>query len=202
MEVYRANLTLLEDQQLAAAAGQPAAQPQLQAAAAAVSAASLGFSSAMTTPRLLLSDSTAYHQLGTEIPGHMAAPAQAANLASPNPMYAIAAQSNITNNNTLQYPGNIQQQTLLKPYNTAANPQSISVHAPGTPVTPGAPANDMTQPSYVYHPLCATPLQQPRPITAATPAPAPTPLMIPNKLKATPTLISLQSARDHKFMPY
>ena len=33
------------------------------------------------------------------------------------------------------------------------------------------------------------------------PAPAPAPLVM-SKLKASPTLISLQSARDHKFMPY
>ena len=33
------------------------------------------------------------------------------------------------------------------------------------------------------------------------PAPAPAPMVI-SKLKASPTLISLQSARDHKFMPY
>ena len=39
------------------------------------------------------------------------------------------------------------------------------------------------------------------PIPQPTPAPAPAPMVI-SKLKASPTLISLQSARDHKFMPY
>ena len=39
------------------------------------------------------------------------------------------------------------------------------------------------------------------PIPQPAPAPAPAPLVM-SKLKATPTLISLQSARDHKFMPY
>ena len=39
--------------------------------------------------------------------------------------------------------------------------------------------------------------------TAPIPAPAPAPgPMVMSKLKASPTLISLQSARDHKFMPY
>ena len=37
--------------------------------------------------------------------------------------------------------------------------------------------------------------------TAPIPAPAPGPVVM-SKLKASPTLISLQSARDHKFMPY
>ena len=39
------------------------------------------------------------------------------------------------------------------------------------------------------------------PIPQPTPAPAPAPMVI-SKLKASPTLISLQSTRDHKFMPY
>lgn len=39
------------------------------------------------------------------------------------------------------------------------------------------------------------------PIPQPAPAPAPAPLVM-SKLKASPTLISLQSARDHKFMPY
>ena len=34
------------------------------------------------------------------------------------------------------------------------------------------------------------------------PAPAPPAPMVISKLKASPTLISLQSTRDHKFMPY
>ena len=39
------------------------------------------------------------------------------------------------------------------------------------------------------------------PIPQPAPGPAPAPMVI-SKLKASPTLISLQSARDHKFMPY
>ena len=191
MEVFRANLQLMEEQQITAAAvamGQPP-QPQPGPASASLS---------MTQPRLLLAadhSHTPLHQLGTE----MATPTH--NPGQPSPLYAIAAQSNITNNNTLQYPGNIQQPTLLKTYTPTATPTSISVPNPGS-----GQGSDLTQTSYMYHPLCGTAMPQPRPLTAASPAPAapptPAPIMISNKLKAAPTLISIQSARDHKFMPY
>jgi len=203
MEVFRANLQLMEEQQITAAAvamGQPT-QPQpsaLQVASAGSASASLGHQMSMSQPRLLLATDHAHnlHQLGTE----MATPTPNPGQPSPS-LYAIAAQSNITNNNTLQYPGNIQQQTLLKTYTPTATPTSISVPNPAS-----GQGSDLTQTSYMYHPLCATAMPQPRPLTAASPAPAapptPAPIMISNKLKAAPTLISIQSARDHKFMPY
>ena len=171
MEVFRANLQMLEDQQL------PPAQPATQ-------------------PRLLLPDS---------------APQAAAPPPAPGPVYAMAAAQTNTisnNNNTLQslqqlqhlqYP---QQPTLLKPY---TGPAPVPGAPPCSAISVPAPAQDMTQPSYVYHPLCAAPMSpMPRPLAAPAPAPAPSPapVMFSNKLKATPTLISLQSAREHKFMPY
>merc|ERR1719410_1826477 len=126
MEVFRANLQLMEEQQITAAAvamGQPT-QPQPTAGSASASLAGQPLS--MSQPRLLLAaDHTPLHQLGTEMATPTPQPGQ------PSPMYAIAAQSNITNNNTLQYPGNIQQQTLLKTYTPTATPTSISVPNPG-----------------------------------------------------------------------
>ena len=168
MEVFRANLQMLEDQQ------PPPAQP--------------------AQPRLLLPDS---------------APQPAAPPPAPGPVYAMAAAQTNTisnNNNTLQslqqlqqlqYP---QQPTLLKPY---TGPAPVPGAPPCSAISVPAPAQDMTQPSYVYHPLCAAPMSpMPRPLAAPAPAPSPAPVMFSNKLKATPTLISLQSAREHKFMPY
>ena len=206
MEVFRANLQLLEDPahppQLASgqpnqpllAVGQPPNPPLLQPPA---SAASMGFStnltmSSMSAPRILLADTSSYPAMPSEMGSAQIAP-QPSNLASPNQMYAIAApQSNITNNNTLSYPGNIPAQSLLKPF-PGASPNQITPNQ-----IPGA---ELTQPSYVYPQICATAaMHQTKPMTAAHPPP--TPIMIPNKLKATPTLISLQSAREHKFMPY
>ena len=46
-----------------------------------------------------------------------------------------------------------------------------------------------------YQVFTTAPIPQPAPATAPAP-------LVMSKLKASPTLISLQSARDHKFMPY
>ena len=194
MEVFRQNLQLLEEQQLSATAaggqlGQPAAPPPATPQQTAAM---------MSSSRLLLSPD----QLGTEIPQPLQlgpAPQQAAAgvlpvSAGPAPVYAIAAaQSNLTNNNSLQYPGSFQ----LKPFTGG----TAGVQSPSSISVPAAP--DMTQPSYMYHPMCAT--QMPRPSISSAPGPGQSPagpIMISNKLKATPTLISIQSTRDHKFMPY
>jgi len=176
MEVFRANLHLLEEQQLTAvqAAAGAAQQPVQAAAVTPTVSASLGLNTMATSPRLLLTDST-YPGLGQE----MAAPAAAPAPQPQTPVYAIA--SNFTNNNTLQYPAcNIQQQQLIKPYSA-----------------------DLTQTSYMYQPVSAVPAVQPRPMSTAPAAGQVTgQVVISNKLKASPTLISLPSARDHKFMPY
>ena len=74
MEVFRANLQLMEEQQITAAAvamGQPS-QPQpsaLQVASAGSASASLGHQMSMSQPRLLLATDHAHnlHQLGTEM---------------------------------------------------------------------------------------------------------------------------------------
>merc|ERR1719422_1434491 len=100
MEVFRANLQLMEEQQITAAAvamGQPS-QPQpsaLQVASAGSASASLGHQMSMSQPRLLLATDHAHnlHQLGTE----MATPTPNPGQPSPS-LYAIAAQSNITKN--------------------------------------------------------------------------------------------------------
>ena len=176
MEVFRQNLQLLEEQQLSVtAAGGQLGQPSAPPPAP---------QPALAPPPLLLPD------LGTEITplqtGHT--PHHAPGL-MPSSMYALA-QSN--NNNSLPHSGHVQ----LKPFTGGVagvqSPSSISVPA----------AHDLTRSSYVY-PLCAT--QMPLHPIASAPGPGQSPaapVMISNKLKATPTLISIQSSRDHKFMPY
>merc|ERR1712012_409798 len=172
MEVFRANLHLLEEQQLTA----------VQAAAVTPTvSASLGLNTMATSPRLLLTDST-YPGLGQE----MAAPAAAPAPQPQTQVYAIA--SNFTNNNTLQYPACNMQQQLIKPYSA---------------VTSCVGPAELTQTSYMYQPVSAVPAVQPRPMSTAPAAGQVTgQVVISNKLKASPTLISLPSARDHKFMPY
>ena len=178
MEVFRQNLQLLEEQQLSVTAaggqlGQPSAPPPAP-------------QTALAPPPLLLPD------LGTEItPLQLGHAPQHAPGVMPGSVYTALAQSNLTNNNSLQ-----QHSVQLKPFTGGAagvqSPSSISVPA----------AHDLTRSSYVY-PLCAT--QMPRPPIASAPGPGQSPaapVMISNKLKATPTLISIQSSRDHKFMPY
>ena len=197
MEVFRANLQLLEEQQLTAAA---AAGGQQAAAVNPTVAVSMGLSS---PPRLFLTDSTyptAAPQLATEMPPPAAAQAVASpSVPAQTPVYAIA--SNFTNNNTLQYPGNVQQaatQNLLKPFSCQ---------------TVNSPTADLTQTSFMYNPLggqavpAVTALQAtsssiPRSLSFASTPAAGQQVVINQKLKASPTLISLPSARDHKFMPY
>ena len=60
-----------------------------------------------------------------------------------------------------------------------------------------APGQGQILKQYQVYTTTTAPIPQPAP----APAPGPAPLVI-SKLKASPTLISLQSARDHKFMPY
>lgn len=183
MEVFRANLHLLEEQQLTAvqAAAGAAQQPVQAAAVTPTVSASLGLNTMATSPRLLLTDST-YPGLGQE----MAAPAAAPAPQPQTPVYAIA--SNFTNNNTLQYPACNMQQQLIKPYSA---------------VTSCVGPAELTQTSYMYQPVSAVPAVQPRPMSTAPAAGQVTgQVVISNKLKASPTLISLPSARDHKFMPY
>lgn len=198
MEVFRANLQLLEEQQLTAVA---AASGQQAAAVNPTVAVSMGLSS---PPRLFLTDSTyptaAAQQLATDMPNPAAAQAAASPpVAAQTPVYAIA--SNFTNNNSLQYPGNIQQaapQNLLKPFSC----QTVS-----------SPTADLTQTSFMYNPLggqavpAVTALQAsnssiPRSLSFASTPAAGQQVVINQKLKASPSLISLPSARDHKFMPY
>ena len=198
MEVFRQNLQLLEEQQLSvtAAGGQlgPSSAPP---PATPTTPQQPGLMTPARSSLLVTSD-----QLGTEIatgpPLHLGpGPQQAAAAMLPvsaASVYALAAaQSNLTNNNSLQYPGNLQ----LKPFPGG----QAGVQSPSSISVPAAP--DLTRPSYVYHPLCAT--QMPRPPIASAPGPCQSPaapVMISTKLKATPTLISIQSSRDHKFMPY
>ena len=177
-----------------------AAGGQQAAAVNPTVAVSMGLSS---PPRLFLTDSTyptaAAQQLATEMPNPAAAQAAASpSVAAQTPVYAIA--SNFTNNNTLQYPGNIQQaatQNLLKPFSC----QTVSS------------PTDLTQTSFMYNPLggqavpAVTALQAsnssiPRSLSFASTPAAGQQVVINQKLKASPTLISLPSARDHKFMPY
>ena len=193
MEVFRQNLQLLEEQQLSVTAGGQLAPPCAPPPATPPAPQQPVL---MTSPRLLL----APDQLGTEIappqpqPLHMGpGPQQAAAGMLPvsaASVYALAAaQSSLTNNNSLQYPGNLQ----LKPFTGGA----AGVQSPSS-------VCDLTRPSYVYHPQCA-PTPMPHHSLASAPGPGQspaTPVMISNKLKATPTLISIQSSRDHKFMPY
>ena len=80
-----------------------------------------------------------------------------------------------------------QQQQFVSPACSVlpSNLNNNSLHYPGQP------GGQILKQYQVY----TAPIPQP------APAPAPAPMVI-SKLKATPTLISLQSARDHKFMPY
>ena len=85
------------------------------------------------------------------------------------------------NNNNLQYP-----QTMFKPYMNGYP----SVSMPDLSTQQGFLNQIPMLPSNLMCP------QQMRPM------PVNHPVMLTNKLKAQPTLISISSARDHKFMPY
>jgi len=180
MEVFRANLQLLEEQQLSSGAGAP---EQLPCSALSVSRAlsvpcspgpQLPPASHQPQPRLLLPGDSA------PAPAPLQQQATQPELAYSNPgplQYGIThSQPQSINNNSLQYP----PQTLLKPQTYI-----------GVPELSGG-----GQQAGFYTPLPMLP-QQIRPVQ-----PLPHPVIFANKLKAQPTLISIPSARDHKFMPY
>jgi len=177
MEVFRANLQLLEEQQIAAQNDNqiPCSMPQaLNVPCSSTISIPISSSAPAGTQRIMLTDSMQPNIQSPSSPTSMIGPDLA------NSIYAISQSPNINNNN-LQYP-----QTLLKPYMNGYPPVSM----PELSTQQGFLSQIPMLPSNLMCP------QQMRPI------PVNHPVMLTNKLKAQPTLISISSARDHKFMPY
>jgi len=180
MEVFRANLQLLEEQQIAAQNDNqiPCSMPQaLNVPCSSTISIPISSSAPIGSQRILLPDS---------IQPNIQSPSSQPSMIGPdlaNSIYAISQTPNI-NNNTLQYP-----QTLLKPYiNGYPSVPDLSTQQGFLSPIPVMPTTQMSSTL-----MCP---QQMRPI------PVNHPVMLTNKLKAQPTLISISSARDHKFMPY
>jgi len=178
MEVFRANLQLLEEQQIAAQNDNQipcsSMPPALSVPCSSTISLPVSSTAPVGTQRIMITDSLQPNIQSPSSPSSMIGPELA------NSIYAISQSPNINNNN-LQYPP-----AILKPYVNGYPPVSmpeISTPQGFMPQIPVLPSNLMCP-------------QQMRPI------PVNHPLMLTNKLKAQPTLISISSARDHKFMPY
>ena len=94
-------------------------------------------------------------------------------------------------------PAPLQHQPFVSPACSVlpSNLNNNSLHYQHHGQFPGQAQAQASQILKQYQVFTTAPIPQP------APAPAPAPLVM-SKLKASPTLISLQSARDHKFMPY
>eukprot|EP00090_Calanus_glacialis_P001856 TRINITY_DN11384_c0_g1_i1.p1 TRINITY_DN11384_c0_g1~~TRINITY_DN11384_c0_g1_i1.p1 ORF type:complete len:190 (+),score=11.08 TRINITY_DN11384_c0_g1_i1:38-571(+) len=177
MEVFRANLQLLEEQQIAAQNDNqiPCSMPQaLNVPCSSTISLPISSSAPIGSQRIMLTDSMQPNIQSPSSPTSMMGPDLA------NSIYAISQSPNINNNN-LQYP-----QTMFKPYMNGYP----SVSMPDLSTQQGFLNQIPMLPSNLMCP------QQMRPM------PVNHPVMLTNKLKAQPTLISISSARDHKFMPY
>jgi len=177
MEVFRANLQLLEEQQIAAQNDNQipcSMPPALNVPCSSTISLPISSTSPVGTQRIMLTDSLQPSIQSPSSPSSMMGPELASSI------YAISQSPNINNNN-LQYPP-----AMLKPYVNGYPPVSM----PEISTPQGFLSQIPVLPSNLMCP------QQMRPI------PVNHPLMLTNKLKAQPTLISISSARDHKFMPY
>jgi len=181
MEVFRANLQLLEEQQIAAQNDNQIPCSMSQALNVPCSSTiSIPISSAATnagSQRIVLTDSMQPNIQSPSSPSSMIGPDLA------NSIYAIS-QSPTVNNNNLQYP-----QNLLKPYINGFP----SVSMPDLPIS--SQQGFLNQIPMLPSNLMCPPQIRPIPVNHQ-------PIMLTNKLKAQPALISISSAREHKFMPY
>jgi len=182
MEVFRANLQLLEEQQIAAQTCCDSLQSLPQSNPLPSSNSSSPCSSTNNP-----STSPFHSQTATSTAQQSFQNQQPANI--PQSIMAISATPSINNNNSLQFPA--MKPFMQYPATKMSDPtlsqfnQLSSVQYPsGFPL-----ASMLPTPTPVIYPSLLT-------------IRAPSTVLLPNKLKAQPTLISLPSPRDNKFMPY
>ena len=197
MEVFRANLHMLEEQGLLSPDHQPPFQPGQHPTAAKTPPPNTSTSHLQQRPSPPKSIADPVHNNVHTQPTHP-------DLNNTHPIFTQINNNNNNNNNSVAAMKAYGQLPIF--HGGFAAEQQGGYPMLGAPMLQAAAAGPVGQ-LVPGQQLAATGLlfaspQALRPALQIAAQQPPQPLLLTNKLKAQPSLISIPSPRDHKFMPY